>query len=160
MKLVDDKGRLFGLVNIVDFLVLLAVLLVLGGAYYKYKGRGVLAGEEKTVRLTVLAPVQRPEVIENMRVGDRMVSGSSYTGVVIKDIKTRPSEMVATDAAGRRVKTVDPYYLDAIITLEGRTSISGATITMGGQEIRSGKDYFVKSLKYEVKGIITEVDIQ
>lgn len=160
MKFVDDKGRLFGLINIVDLLVLLAVLLVLGGAYYKFSGRGVVAGAEKTVRLTVLAPVQRPEIIDDMKVGDRMVSGSSYTGVVIKDIWTRPSEMVATDSAGRRVMTIDPYYLDAFVTLEGRTNISGATINMGGQEIRSGKDYFVKSLKYEVKGTIIEVDVQ
>ncbi|MHB1043972.1 MAG: DUF4330 domain-containing protein [Eubacteriales bacterium] len=159
MKIVDDKGRLFGLVNIVDFLVLLAVLLVLGGAYYKYKGRGVVAGADKTVRLTVLSTVQRPEVIDDMKVGDRMVSGSSYTGVVIKDIKTRQSEMVATDSAGRRVMTLDPYYLDAIVTLEGTTNVSGATINMGGQEIRSGKDYFVKSLKYEVKGTIIEVEV-
>jgi hypothetical protein len=40
MKLIDEKGKLFGLINIVDFLVLLAVLLVLGGAVYKFKGPG------------------------------------------------------------------------------------------------------------------------
>lgn len=159
MRLIDEKGRLFGLVNVVDLLVVLAVLLVLGGAYYKYRGPGIIAGEEKTVRFVVLCPIQRPEVAEEIRVGDRMVSGSSYTGVVVKDVRTRPSEMVATDSAGRRVQTVDPYYLDVIVTLEGKTTISGATIVMGGQEIRCGKKYFVKSLTYEMEGTVIDVEI-
>jgi len=159
MKLVDDRGRLFGLINVVDLLVLLAVLLALGGAYYKYRGPGIIAGEEKTVRFVVLAPIQRPEVVAEMKVGDRMVSGSSYTNVVIKDIQTRPCELVATDSAGRRVKTTDPYYLDVIVTLEGKTKLSGASIVLGGQEIRSGKKYFVKSLTYEIEGTVIHVEI-
>jgi hypothetical protein len=159
VKFVDDRGRLFGIINIVDMLVLLAVLLVLGGAYYKTRG-GAAAGAENTVRFTVLAPIQRPEVAAAIKVGDRIVSGSSYTGVVIKELKTRPSELVATAADGRRVLTTDPYYLDVIATMEAKTSVSGATINMGGQEIRAGKDYFVKSLTYEVKGTITEVQVK
>ncbi len=31
MKIINEKGKLFGLINIVDFLVLLAVLAVVGG---------------------------------------------------------------------------------------------------------------------------------
>lgn len=160
MKFVDERGRLFGIINIVDMLVMLAVLLVLGGAYYKTRGGGAVAGAENTVRFTVLAPIQRPEVAAAIKVGDRIVSGSSYTGVVIKELKTRPSELVATAADGRRVLTTDPYYLDVIATMEAKTSVSGATINMGGQEIRAGKDYFVKSLTYEVKGTITDVQVK
>jgi len=160
LKFIDERGRLFGIVNLVDMLVLLALLLVLGGGYYKYKGPGAIAGEEKTVRFTVIAPIQRPEAVGAIKAGDRIVSGSSFTGVVIKEIKTRPSEMVATTADGSRVLTQDPYYLDVIATMEGKTTVSGATINLGGQEIRSGKDYFVKSLTYEVKGVITEVQVK
>ena len=30
MRVIDEKGKLFGLINIVDLLVLLAILLVIG----------------------------------------------------------------------------------------------------------------------------------
>lgn len=160
MKLVDEKGKLFGLINIVDFLVLLAVLLVLGGAAYKLKGGTGGDTASKTVRVTVLAPGIRPEMLTSIKVGDRMASGSSFTNVVIKDIKIRPAYSITTDSAGRRVEATDPYLKDLIVVVEGKTTISGATINLGDQEIRRSKDYYIKSLDYEFKGMILDVTIE
>ncbi|NLM60645.1 MAG: DUF4330 family protein, partial [Clostridiales bacterium] len=38
MKLVNEKGKLFGLINLVDLLVLLFILLVAGGIVWKIFG--------------------------------------------------------------------------------------------------------------------------
>jgi len=161
MKLIDEKGKLFGLINIIDFLVLLAVLLVLGGAVYKFKGPGRMESSDlKTVKVTVLAPALRPEMLTSIKVGDRMVSGSSFTDVVITDVKIRPGYNITTDSAGRRVEAIDPYLKDLIVVVEGKTVISGATINLGGQEIRRNKDYYIKSLDYEFKGMILDVVIE
>lgn len=161
MKIIDEKGKLFGLVNIVDLLVLVAVLLVIGGAAYKFKAHDSGGeGATKTVSVTVLAPALRPEMLTNIKVGDKMVSGTSYTDVAIKDIKIKPAFMVTTDSAGRRVEATDPYLKDLIVTVEGKTVISGGTINLGGQEIRSNKDFYIKSLDYEFKGMILDVAIK
>lgn len=160
MKLIDEKGKLFGLINIVDFLVLLAVLLVLGGAVYKFKGPGSGESTTRTVKVTVLAPALRPEMLTSIKVGDRMASGSSFTDVVIKDVTIRPAFSITTDSAGRRVEAIDPYLKDLIVVVEGKTAISGATINLGGQEIRRSKDYYIKSLDYEFKGMILDVVIE
>jgi len=160
MKLIDEKGKLFGLVNIVDLLVLGVVLLVLGGAAYKFKGHSVGESADKTVKVTVLAPAIRPEMLTNVKVGDKMASGSSFTSVVVKDVKIRPAYMITTDSAGKRVEATDPYLKDLIVTVEGKTAISGATINLGGQEIRRGKDFYIKSLDYEFKGMIMDVVIE
>lgn len=160
MKLIDEKGKLFGLINIVDLLVLLAVLLVLGGAAYKLKGPGGGDTASKTVKVTVLAPSIRPEMLTSIKVGDRMASGSSFTDVVIKDINIRPAYSITVDSAGRRVEAIDPYLKDLIVVVEGKTTISGATINLGGQEIRRNKDYYIKSLDYEFKGMIMDVTIE
>ena len=38
MKLIDDTGRLFGLINIIDFVVIVAVLWFMGGiGWYAWK---------------------------------------------------------------------------------------------------------------------------
>lgn len=161
MKIVDEKGKLFGLVNIVDLLVLVAILLVIGGAAYKFKARGSGGeGATRTVSVTVLAPALRPEMLTGIKAGDKMVSGTSFTDVVIKDVKIRPAFMVTTDSAGRRVEATDPYLKDLIVTVEGNTVISGGTINLGGQEIRRNKDYYIKSLDYEFKGMILDVAIK
>lgn len=89
-----------------------------------------------------------------------MASGSSFTDVVITDVKTRPAYSITTDSAGRRVEAIDPYLKDLIVVVEGKTAISGATINLGGQEIRRNKDYYIKSLDYEFKGMILDVVIE
>lgn len=160
MRLVDDKGKLFGLINIVDFLVLLAILLVLGGAAYKFKGQGGGETASKTVKVTVLATGIRPEMLTSIKTGDRMVSGSSFTDVVVKDIKIKPAFLVTTTSDGRRVEAIDPYLKDLTVVVEGKTPISGGTINLGGQEIRRSKDYYIKSLDYEFKGMIMDVTIE
>jgi len=159
MRVIDEKGKLFGLFNIVDLLVLLAILLVIGGAAYKIKGR---KGSDavRTVRATVLATALRPEMLTGIKVGDRMVSGSSFTDVVIKEIDIRPAYMITTDSQGRRVEAYDPYLKDLIVVVEGKTVISGGVINLGGQEIRSCKDYYIKSLTYDFKGMILDVVVE
>lgn len=160
MRLIDEKGKLFGLVNIIDLLVLGAVVLVLGGAAYKFKSAGSAENTAKTVRATVIATALRPEMLTGIKVGDRMVSGSSYTDVVIKDIKIKPAHMVLVDSAGRRVEAYDPYLKDLVVIIEGKTVIHGATINLGGQEIRRNKDYYIKSLDYDFKGLILDVTVE
>ena len=159
MKVIDEKGKIFGLINIIDLLVLAAILLVIGGAAYKMKGQGG-SDTTRTVRATVLAPALRPEMLTGIKVGDRMVTGSSFTNVVVKEFKVRPAYMITTNSEGRRVEAVDPYLKDLIVVVEGKTVISGGTINLGGQEIRSSKDYFIKSLDYDFKGMILDVVIE
>lgn len=158
MKIIDEKGKFLGLINIVDLLVLAAVLLVIGGAAYKIKGQDA-QNAPKTVRVTVITPAIRPEMLTNVKVGDKIVSGSSFTNVVVKDFKIQPAFMVNPDSNGQRVEAIDPYLKDVIFTLEGQTVISAGTINLGGQDIRSNKEYYVKTLLYEFKGLIMNVEI-
>lgn len=159
MKIIDDKGKLFGLINTIDLLVILAVLLVAGGAYYKLKIQSG-QGAAKTVKVTVIAPGIRPEMLTNVKVGDKMVSGDSFTNFVIKEVDIKPAYMISVDSAGKRVDSYDPYLKDLFVTLEGKTVISGGTIKLGGQDIKSNKEFFVKSLDYELKGLVMSVEIE
>ena len=83
-----------------------------------------------------------------------MVSGSSFTDVVIKEIDIRPAYMITTDSQGRRVEAYDPYLKDLIVVVEGKTVISGGVDQSRRPEIRSSKDYYIKSLTYDFRGMI------
>ncbi len=158
MKIIDDKGKLFGLINIIDFLVAVLVVLVIAGVAYKIRTPAA-TGEVKLVEVQVMVPCVRPELIGVISVGDPMVAGNSYTNVKVKSVEIKPALLVNSDSKGKRVMVTDPYLKDVYVTVEGTTTLSSATITLGGQEIRVGKDYYVKSLDYEFKGIIFDVKI-
>ncbi|MGQ9755398.1 MAG: DUF4330 domain-containing protein [Desulfotomaculales bacterium] len=158
MRLIDEKGKLFGIINVIDLLVILVVLLVVAGAAYKFLVPAA-ATPPTTVRLEVLIPAVHPETAAMVKVGDRLVAGASYVPVTVKDVRVEPALTTETDSAGRRVIARDPFFKDVYVTLEGETAIPAAQIKMGAQEIRAGREYFVKSLTYELKGTIVKVTL-
>ncbi|MFZ5634579.1 MAG: DUF4330 domain-containing protein [Bacillota bacterium] len=159
MKLIDDRGKVFGLINIVDLIILLVVLLVAAGAAYKFT-RESAQGKKVTVEFQVVVPHVRPELAEAVKVGDRMVQGGSYTNVIVKDVQVKQGYSVNVDARGQRVESYDPHLKDVYVTITGPTVLYSAAISMGGQDIRVGKDYYVKSRDYELKGTIIKVEVK
>ena len=159
MKLLDDKGKVFGLVNIIDLIIVLVILLVATGAYFRFSNQGA-GGKPATVEFEVMIQHIRPDLAQTIRVGDKMVSGSSYTGVTVKDVQIKPGYSINVDARGQRVESIDPYLKDVYVTNTGTTTLSSATINMGGQDIRVGKDYFVKSRDYEFKGTVVRLEVK
>lgn len=159
MKLIDDKGKVLGLINIVDLIILILVLLVAGGAAYKFTHKSI-QGKNVTVEFQVMIPFVRPELAQAIKVGDKMVQGGNYTSVTVKDIQIKPGYSINADSRGQRVESFDPYLKDVYVTNIGATTLTSAAIAMGGQEIRVGKEYYVKSRDYEFKGTIVKVDVK
>lgn len=159
MKIIDEKGKVFGLINIIDLIIILLVLLVAGGAYYKFSNKTVQA-KQVTVEFQVLIPHVRPELVDAVKAGDKMVQGESYTNVTVKNVEIKPGFSINVDSRGQRVASYDPYLKDIYVTNTGTTALTSAAIRMGGQDIREGKEYYVKSRDYEFKGTIVKVDVK
>lgn len=159
MKLINEKGKVLGLINIIDLIVLVLILLVAGGIGYRYTNKSQQA-PSVTVEFQVMIPHIRPEMAESIKVGDKMVQGTSYTSVTVKDVELKPGYSVNADARGQRVESFDPYLVDIYVTNTGQTTLSSASIAMGGQDVRIGKDYYVKSRDYEFKGTVVSVEVK
>ncbi|MFZ5652585.1 MAG: DUF4330 domain-containing protein [Bacillota bacterium] len=159
MKIIDEKGKVLGLINIIDLIIILTVLLVAGGAYYKFTSKSVQV-KPVTVEFQVLVPHVRPELVNAIKAGDKMVKGDSYTNVTVKSVEIKPGFSINVDSRGQRVASHDPYLKDIYVTNTGTTALTSATINMGGQDIREGKEYYVKSRDYEFKGVIVKVDVK
>ena len=93
MKIINEKGKLFGVVNIVDLLVLLAVIAVAVGVGYKLFAPQIADATAKQVPMTAIVRVRGAtpflvaEIERNDQVGKQIVSGSSYTTATITDVK-------------------------------------------------------------------------
>ena len=158
MRLLDEKGKIFGLLNIIDAAILFVLLILAAGAAYKFL-LPQTATPPTIVKFAVRVPAVPPETAQMVKAGDRLVAGASYVPVTIKDVVVEPALSTETDAHGRKVLARDPYFKDLLVTLEGRTPISSAQIKLGAQEIRAGREYFVKTLTYELKGTIIKVTL-
>ena len=93
MKIINEKGKLFGLINIVDLLVLIAAVAVAAGVGYKLFAPQIKESVQPQVELTAIVRVRGAtpflvtEVERNSQVGKQLVSGNSYVNGTIEDMK-------------------------------------------------------------------------
>ena len=141
MKIINEKGKLFGLINIVDLLVLIAAVAVAAGVGYKLFAPQIKESVQPQVELTAL------------------VSGNSYVNGTIEDMKIEDYAQQVTTADGRIVTAVDPDKKDIVFTIKTTVPKGTATPSIGTQEVRAGRTFIVKTNDFETSGNIDSVDI-
>lgn len=166
--MLDEKGRLFGKINIVDLLVVILVIAAVALVGLKVLGRsGALPGAEggkAKITFTVQVNNVYPEVYENLlpyveqEGGDQlMASGNLLSGYVV-DVKAVPhdaSTVSINSSLGALVLPMDDNLLDLTFTVEA-TVPNADTNELGTQEVRIGKSHTLKTTHFEfANGIIT-----
>lgn len=165
MKIINEKGKLFGLINVVDLLVLVATIAVVAGVGYKLFAPQIAEATSKQVPMTVVVRVRGAtpflveEVQRNDQVGKKIVSGSSYTTATITDMRIEDYVQQVTTADGRIVDATDPSKKDIIFTIETTVAEDTAAPSIGTQEVRAGRTMIVKTNDFETAGNIDSVQI-
>ena len=154
MKIIDEKGKIFGKINVIDLLVILLVVVVAAVLGIKFLGGGDSADVyEPAAQLTYTVKVEgvERETYENIclfvdakaGVKDQlMASGTLLNGYVVDVVA---GESTAEENEGK---------LDLVFTVEVIPSdeLSGS---VGTQEVRIGKEHILKTVHFEFEeGVI------
>ena len=163
MKIIDEKGRLFKLINVIDLLVVLAVIAVVGGIAWKLFAPSVqdaIAPQVKMVtvmRLRGATPFLVAELEENSQVGKKLVAGNDYTDAVITDVEFVPYDTQVTCDDGTIVTSRDPDKRDVLFTIEATVAQDTATPKVANQEVRAGRTFTLKTQDFEGSPVIESV---
>lgn len=164
--MIDEKGRLFGKINIVDLLVILVIVIaavVLGMKFLKPGSGGAIGGGSTGthVEYTVLVENVQPEVYESVKAfvdgGDAtlMASGELLDGQVTAVTAVPHEDTVSVDTTDGTVELpADKDLLDLTFTVECNVS-NAITTEIGTQEVRVGKSHIVKTDRFELTGVVT-----
>ena len=166
--MLDEKGRLFGKINIVDLIVLILLVLIVAVVGLKLLGKnGTLpgaSGSSAKITYTVQVNGVYPEVYENLREyveqegGDQlMASGNMLSGYVV-GVMSRPHDNSVSihSATGALVLPMSDDLLDLTFTIEA-TVPNRDLNEVGTQEVRIGKSHTVKTTHFELNnGVITD----
>ncbi len=160
--MIDKQGRLFGRVSIIDVAIILAVILVICGVFYRGRGPDVAAVSSKTVTIKVVCPFVYPDVVKNIQVGDQLVANNQLVPVYIKEVDIRKAATTVSKPDGSMILTENPFRKDIFLVIEGQTTaVSPHEIMLGGQKVRAGKDdYFVKTRTAELRATVLEVEVK
>ena len=162
MKLIDEKGKVFGKVSIIDLAVLVVILLIIGAAVYKFGGNSVksMMGEEiktKDITFTVKCTVKNEAYAKSIHVLDRLTSLNAYTDAYIESFTYSPAVISAIDSEGKPVYSNDPIKKDELIVIKMKVNAEAQMIKLGTQEILIGGSFTVKTQDASFVGVVEDV---
>ena len=108
--MIDEKGRLFGKVNIVDLLIILIVLAAAAFLGYHFFGPDSTVANTEHVRLTLYCEESADYAVE------QLVDSKSYV----------------TDANGEVIQLARDGYCSATLVVEGEGVVGSHGVTIGG----------------------------
>lgn len=169
MKIIDENGRLFGKISVIDVLVI-AVVLVMALALYV---KDALMNEgkddepdlpEQAITLQVRADAQRNYLYRSLHVGDEIWDQNHFDGEnilgVITDIQvTSDPGMVAVTMPDGTVPWVEAEdTVDLLITIQSSGVVKGRTYFINGDYsvgINSNRNYATRLSKFT--GVVADV---
>jgi len=164
MKIVDQKGKLFGLINVVDLLIILMVVAVAAVVIAAFLGdNNSLVKSENEIEFTVRVSGAHPRKvaeIEKFELPLQLVAGTTYVeGAYVVDMKAEPYERTTTNSDGELIRFYDDQFKDMVFTIRATTDVSGPIIKVGTQEVRAGTGYTIKTKYFEYGSVIDTVDL-
>ncbi len=142
MRILDDKGRLFGKISIVDFVALVVLVLLVGWFSYSMFGKNLqrdVSERQQDTEIVVIVSGIRPSTAEAIARSDKVfeLKTGARMGEVV-DVKTEPADIWLVQGDGKWVKTQSEDRVDAFVTIRGTVRVGENVITMNGIEIRVG----------------------
>lgn len=161
MKIIDEKGKLFGFINVFDLMVLLLVVLIGAAAVYKISGgniKKVGTGSQK-ILVTVRIPSRKEPVTYAFKKGDQLMYGNLLIeNAVIENVELKPSIVHVQLATGEIKPTEDPLFKDIYVTFSASIPVNAIVPKLGNTEIRVGATYVVITKNAASAGFVESIE--
>ena len=101
MKIINEKGKIFGLVNIIDLGAILLVLgLLAGGLWYIQRENLASQKEMKEYTVTIKCASYFENVAKTLKTGDKFYYGKDFINAVISDVSYEDAKIDGYAADG------------------------------------------------------------
>lgn len=157
--MIDNKGRIFGKINIIDLLFLLILLVALIGGFFRFRNSAVSVEKTAPGKMTMLIDNVRTPTVENIQEGQDLYhydKGVFLGKIVGKRVVPFEKEV---DYEGTWVKAEVPDRYTVYIDLDVNVTESDKSYRVGGEEIRVGNEYRVKSKQSSFSGVCVGIRV-
>ena len=94
MKIINEKGKLFGIINIIDLGVILIIALLIGGGAKRMKKNPGITAETKKALITIEVSDVRTPTVDGIVIGDPLYhydKGEKIGDIVDKKVENYKS---------------------------------------------------------------------
>ena len=151
MKFIDEKGRLFGKINLIDLLVLLLVVAVAFAVIWKLGGNKAaqaVSNNQCTVSYTVVCEDVHADIgaYAESQIGAQLVNNTKLIDASIS-------------ACEREESLITEGHETLYLTVTGTATFSENVYKVGSQEVRVGYEYILKTSEFELTGLISDLEV-
>jgi len=153
-RFLDERGRFFGKVNVVDLVVLLVIIAIVVFAVVRMTG-----GSSTTVPVKVTYTVQAVQgaTVDALDVkGTVRDDGGTVLGEVAK-VTVRPTLEEYMTPAGELIAVESPVFKDVDVVVLGQGHLSGSTVRIGNVPMRVGRRITLVGVGFEVQTVVMGV---
>lgn len=162
MKWVDEKGKLFGKVNLFDLLVLLALIAAVCGIGLKMidtREQAAAASKTKTWIVTCRVPAVDPAVADAFGRDTKIVFDTvKNVNASIQAVRSEPASVTNPNADGQAVRSADPYLVDVYVDLKVEDLTNDDMLKIANTAVEVGSELYLKTFYAFGKAMV--VDIQ
>ncbi len=161
-KIIDSKGRLFEKINIIDLLIVIAVIVLALSATIKFDQSVETMKSDKTLEYTVEIHQVRQQTVDalNKKLDGLIEYESEKTLGDIIDIEvSKADELVRlSDGTYKKIQLEDKYDLELLIKVKG-TETEDNYYTMDGKALITGDSVSIYNDYVLCGGRITKVEV-
>ncbi len=166
MKIINEKGKLFGIINIVDLIVLVVIVLLIIGGTKLFRSPEIeveedVKGEQKEALITLEVENAEKFIVDGLVVGDNLYNDEKETefGKII-DKKTENQKEKIKDSDGNWVYRDIPDSYKVIFTIEAKAEDTPKAIRVGDSAVRVGGELVLKNKKVRMAARVVEVKVE
>jgi hypothetical protein len=164
MKLINEKGKLFGIINVVDLAVLLIVVVAALAVVFKMTGGDIktpVAVQQKKVTVTLVSTMKKDYMLTAFKEGDQLMYGKLFIpDAYIEEVELTPYIANVTLPTGEIVPTPDPVYKDIIIKFTAKAEEGASVLKIGNSEIRVGATYVICTQNAQSACYVTAIEYE
>jgi len=157
-RFLDERGRIFGKVNIVDIIVLLVIVAVIVFAVMRLTGESAESRPVKVVyTVEEVRSVTVDQIVAQLDTNSTVTDESGTVLGRMTDVEVTPTEEEHLTSDDQLEKFESPIFSDVNVTVEGKGTLSNGTVRMGSVPMRVGKRVTLIGPGFEVLTVITGV---
>ncbi len=162
MSFIDERGRLWGRINVIDLLIL--VLLVTGAVgvgYTRFSDRlaPTFTGDQAILQVEFQVAGVRQATIDALEMGATFYNTQTNDRIgTLVGVRAEPAELITILPNGEVMEGLSSTRYDVYLTLEGTGRVTTSVILLGNQEIRIGTRVPLKSRLASVTGTVMAID--
>ncbi len=164
MKVIDEKGRLFGKINVIDFLALLFFAFCISTFVFSYsifKEKAKLPKEFIEVEMNCIFQKVNPEVLKMVSVGDKEIDiTGKQIGEIVSIGEIEPYQNVFNLSLEEYLTVKDTVFQSLPAKIKFTMGVKGNNLYYKGKKVSINSLFIFKTAKYSVKTVILSPKIE